>query len=277
MSRARLGAAAGRGAPLAALALLLLAGCGSSGDFAAKIGGDSETTSGGAAPHAPPAPQSPMEAAKSVNLRAEDFPYLKEGEHESSSSEDSKAQREFEECSGEKGVESALASAESPSFSGLLGGEFLEFSSEAEVFGSEADADRVAQLLRGKRVYSCFKRLIEPVLEHDEAGTDVEVLAVKTRRLRFPDGGIPCGFGFRIQATVAPSPETRQLTDYALGQTPDGRATLVFYMDLLAFFNGRVEVDLTASGSPHPVPPALERNLLRLLRSRAEEAEARLP
>jgi hypothetical protein len=277
MSRAGLGAAARRGAPVALLAALLLAGCGSSGDFASKIGGDGETTSGETpAQLAAASPQSPAEAARSVNLRAEDFPYLKEGEDESSSPGDPKAQREFDECAGGTHLESELASAQSPTFNGLLAGQFLEFSSETEVFGSEAAAERVDGLLRGKRVFSCFARLVGPALEDDEAGTEVEILSVKTHRLRFPDGGIPGGFGFRVQASVAPKPETQQLTDFAMGQTPDGRGTLTVYMDILVFISGRFEVNLTASGSPHAVPPALERNLLRLLRSRAAEAEARL-
>ena len=275
--RRRLGAGAGAALTLAALTF---AGCGSSGDFAAKIGGDRTTTTEPGPAAASPggdAQLSPAAAARSVNLRAEDFPYLEESEVEGSSSDGDESQREFEKCAGDVQLSGKLASAESPSFNGALGAEYLEFSSEAEVFATAAAAERVASLLRGHRVYACLNRLLKPALEREEAGNDLERISVRTQRLPTPDAGLPDAFGYRIVARIAPSPESRQLTAYAPGETPDGRPTLNVYIDLLVFVSGRVEVSLTADGSPQPVTPALERNLLRLLRTRAVEAERKLP
>ena len=253
---------------LLCLATLASMGAGCGGDLRSKIGGGSTTTASASA--------SPEEVARAVNLRASDFPYLRKGEREQSSAEDRKSQREFEDCVGETRLESELANVESPRFTGSLGGEFLEFSSNVEVFGSEAGAERVASLLRSHRVYACFSRLLKPTLERDEAGSNFELVSVKTSPLPFPDTAIDGGFGYRIAATVASTPESNQLTAYVQGTTPDGRPTLTVYMDILAFVSGRIEVGMTASGGPSPVPRILERNLLRLLQSRAQTEGERL-
>lgn len=265
----------GAALPPALAALALFAGCGSNGEFASKIGGEGTATESTAAAPAPEAgpnagPTTPGAAARFVNLRADDFPYLPESEAGGSSS-DGKSQREFEECVGDFQPAGELASAESPSFGGDLGGEYLEFSSSTGVFHTAADVGREARLFGGHRLYACFQRLLQPALEREETG-EVELLSVKTHRLRFPEAGIPTAFAYRIVARVAASPESRQLTAYVPGETPDGRPVLAFYLDLLFFVEGRIGVTLTAIGGPQPVPGSLERNLLRVLRERAGEA-----
>jgi hypothetical protein len=264
---------------MAALALGW-AGCG--GDLSSKIGGgDLSSKIGGgstmAAPHARPRKTSPEEVARAVNLRATDFPYLRERGLQPSSAESRKSQAEFEMCVGGRHLKSNLASVNSPNFTGTLGGELLEFSSSAEVFASPADAARAAAMLHGHRVLACLSRLLRPALERDEAGSQLEVVSVKAARLRTPAPSIAGSFGYRIAATVAPTPESRQLTAYVAGQTPDGRPTITVYLDDLAFVSERIGVELTATGGPLPAPRALERNLLKLLRSRAEAEGERLP
>lgn len=277
MSRGR---ARGGALPAALSALALLAGCGSSGNFAEKIGGFDRTTSsatvGAGSSQSAGTELSPAAAARFVNLRADDFPYLEESDRESGSS-GGESQKEFEKCVGEGRFENGLASAESPSFSGSLAGEFVEFDSNVEVFGAADEAERDADFVRGHRVYSCLNRLLQPALEEEEGAGKPELLSVTVRRLRSSKFGVPGVFGYRILARIAPTSESQQLTAFTPGATPDGRPTLIVYMDILAFVSGRVEVALTANGSPRPVPPILERNLLRLLRERAEEADGKLP
>ncbi len=252
---------------LCGLALALVgSGCGG-GELASKIGNHNPLTMS----TQPPAPGGPKAAAKSVNLRAEDFPYLRQRGREPNSDADRKSQEEFEACVGEKHPKSELAGANSPSFTGTLGGELLEFGSNTEVFASSADAARIAVILRGHRVFACLERLLEPALERDEATGQLELVSARAVRLPTPAPSVAGSFGYRISATVAPVPESRQLTAYASGPTPEG-PTLTVYLDILDFVSGPISVELSATGGPRPVPRPLERNLLKLLRSRAETA-----
>lgn len=266
---------------LAAVALIAAAtGCGSGG--AAKLTGEDSTTTTSTASAALSAPastettRSPDQVARAVNLRASDFPYLREKKDEGSSPGERKSQEEFEACVGETHLAGDLAEAGSPNFAGELGGQLLEFSSTAEVFSSAAHAAEVATVLRSHRVFACFAQLLEPALEHEEAGSDLELVSVRTARLPSPAPAVAGSFGYRVKATVAEASESRQLTAYEPGSTQDGRPTLTLYLDLFAFVSGQVQVSMTATGFPRPVPADLERNLLKLLQERAEREGARL-
>jgi hypothetical protein len=257
------------------------AGCASGG--AAKLTGEGPTTTPttagyetSAASESPDPVRSPSEVARAVNLQASDFPYLREKKDEGPSDEDRKSEAEFEACVGETHLGSPLAEADSPNFGGELGGQVLEFSSSAEVFSSASDAAKVATVLRSHQVFACFTQLVEPALEHDEAGTDLELVSVKTVRIPSPAPAVRGSFGYRVRATVAEASESKQLTAYRPATTPDGRMTLTLYLDLLAFDSGRVQVSMTAVGFPRPVPADLERNLMMLLQERAEREGARL-
>jgi hypothetical protein len=265
---------------LAALALFA-GGCGS-GRFASPVSDDEDAgTTTTAATAAPVGPQHRLvvaaEVAAAINLRPADFPYLPEVEQDESPGE-GEGSHQFDKCfEREPQPEGNLATAKSPEFGGPVGGEAMFFSSTVEVFPRPAGAAEVVEALRSRRAYACFAKQMKPAIEEEQAGGEIEILGVKISRLDPPTPGIDQSFGLRITATVAPAPETRQLSAYALGTTPDGRPRANVYVDLIFFASERIAVLMTASGGPSPVPPTIERNTLRLLRSRAESESGRLP
>ena len=213
--------------------------------------------------------------AKTVILRASDFPYLEnQSPPEKPSAGDRKSEREFEHCIGGTALGSQLAEAASPSFNGTVGAELQEFSSGASAFASAAGAARVGAVLRSHRVFSCLSRLLEPALEAQEAGTEIELMSVKTSRLPTPAPSVPGSFGFRIRATVAYTRESRQLTAFSAPAQAPTVPTITVFIDIVTFVSGSLEVDLTATGAPQPVSRALEKQLVLLLQGRAEAAQA---
>lgn len=269
---------------LAAALALLAGGCGG-GRFASPVGdgenADTTTATTAASATVDAGPRhdlvSAAEVAAAVNLRPADFPYLPEHKRSEESGGGSSA-HDFDKCiERELPAEANLATAESPELSGLLGDEAMFFSSSVEVFPSPRGADEVARALRSRQAFGCFAKEVRPGIEDEQAGSGVEVLSVKVARIESPAPGIAGSFGFRITASVAPTPDSSQLTAYALGTTPDGRPRATIYVDFVVFVSGRIAVLMLAGGGPEPVPASIERNTLQLLRLRAEKEAERLP
>ena len=275
------------GRPLAAaaalVAVLAIAGCGGGGSSASETNETGTTapvtdTTGSTTTEAPPAsapappPSSPSHAqavafTRAVGLRASDFPYYEAEPPEPQTAADRRRQRALERCVG-VAQRSELAERNSPSFETSVGASFTSFNSDVSVYPSSAFVAEEMGAIR-RRGLGCFARLLPGALR--EAGSaEVDVLSSHTSALRTPAPSLPGSFGFRIRARIAIVPEAEQLT--AFHPAADPRKTEIdVYDDVIGWAFGPAEIELTATGAPHPVSRKLERRVLLLLAKRARE------
>lgn len=268
------------GAALAAIAagLALLAGCGGGGsetsgaDTSPPAASTTEatTTEAPTAPAPSPPPSAPSRAqavafARTVGLRASDFPYYEAKPPEPKTATDRRRERALERCIGVED-RSELAKRDSPSFETSVGASFTEFGSDVSVYSSSAFVTREMDAIH-RRGLECIARVLPAALE--EAGSaEVDVVSTHTTLLRPPVPALGGSFGFRIRARVAIVPGAQQLTAYRPAADPQ-KTELDVYVDLIGFPFGPAEVGMTATAAPRPISRKLERRVLLLLAKRA--------
>jgi hypothetical protein len=245
---------------------VLWAGCGGGGHIAPLDRFD------GAEP--PSARERALAYARAVNLRASDFPYFKAMPEESHGDrrDEHRLDREIAECVGGGALSEegdTLAKVPSSTYGTAGSAGLLTVQSEVEVVRDADVTARRSALYRNRHVRACLERVVGPALEEQgSAEAEIERVSIAWRSSPLP--GLDWSFGYRIRASISSS-GAAHLAAYAPASPPvSAAATVPLYLDLLAFHVGRGEISLVATGAPTPVSKLLERNLLRLLRDRAE-------
>jgi hypothetical protein len=193
--------------------------------------------------------------ARAVNLRAGDVPGFKVSseEHEHETAAEKRLERKMLHCAGGVGFNDGLLEAGSKDFERETNAFSQSVTSGVTVMRTPALAAKELAAIRGERVRACLSHYLVLLLESQQhpRGSTIGPVSVSQGAPAAP--GTTGSFGWRITAAF----------------TLHG-IRIPFYMGILGFVYGPVEVTLFTSGVPEPFPVVTEQRLFSLLVERAK-------
>jgi hypothetical protein len=189
--------------------------------------------------------------ANAINLKPADLPAYQATPAQKDTSDEA-ANARFARCIGAVPESKDIVNIDSPDFSAGAGTHARQLSSNVTVLPSAALAAKDLAAARSPRTRTCLRTFVNALLSKSASG-QVTFSSARITRLHPSAKGSDGAFGYRVRV-VAKGPA----------------ATLPFYVDILAFTKGPVEVSLTGVSITERLPSTLEQRLLDTLASRAQ-------
>jgi hypothetical protein len=189
--------------------------------------------------------------ADAINLKPADLPAYQATPAEKDTA-DQAANARFTRCIGGVPTSKDIVDIDSPDFSAGAGAHARQLSSNVTVLPSAALAAKDLAAARSARARACFQTFVNELLRKSASG-QVTFSSARITRLHPSAKGSDGAFGYRVRV-VAKGPAAR----------------LPFYVDILGFTKGPVEVSLTGVSITEHLPSTLEERLLNTLATRAQ-------
>jgi hypothetical protein len=242
------------------LAGLSLAGCGGAGGpFAAVRAGVSRQA---VSRHPYPITRSFTKAqatafAHAVNLTSADLPRFTGSPMEAESSESDQQSHALLQCTGSADPHPLVAEASSEELERADPEHQETFYSRVAVLSTAALAAKELAEIRSSQGEQCVERQLKELIEGGGEAANYSLVSMVEHPLEVP--GLPGGYELEV-----------------IMHATDGERSLYGYMDILGFFDGPVEVTLTAGRIQEPISPVTEQRLISVLFKRTQAYGTRL-